>query len=63
VTEALALDEENGNTLWYDAIQKELKNVKIAFKFLSDDDTIPVGYKQIPCHIVFDIKMDFTHKA
>ncbi len=60
VQEALQLDQENGNTLWHDAIQKELKNVKVAFKFLSNDEPTPVGYKQIPCHIIFDIKMDFT---
>lgn len=60
--EALQLDEENGNSLWHDAIQKELKNVQIAFKFLAEDAPTPIGYKQIPCHIIFDIKMDFTQK-
>jgi len=63
VAEALKLDEENGNNLWHDAIQKEMKNVQAAFKFLNDDDPIPIGYKQIPCHIIFDIKMDFSRKA
>jgi hypothetical protein len=63
VEEALAIDKENGNTLWYDAIQKEMKNVLPAFTFLSADQTVPIGYKKIPCHIVFDIKMDFTRKA
>jgi hypothetical protein len=63
VQEALQLDEENGNSLWHDAIQKELKNVQIAFKFLGENEPTPVGYKQIPCHIIFDIKMDFTRKA
>jgi hypothetical protein len=63
VAEALELDKENGNNLWHEAIQKELKNVKIAFKFLEEGDKAPVGYKQIPCHIIFDVKMDFTRKA
>jgi hypothetical protein len=63
VAEALQFDKEDGNTLWYDAIQKELKNVKSAFHFLPDEETPPVGYKKIPCHIVFDVKMDFTRKA
>lgn len=63
VAEALALDKENGNTLWYDAIQKELKNVQTAFRFLPEGERVPIGYKQIPCHIIFDIKMDFTRKA
>jgi hypothetical protein len=63
VAEALALDKENNNTLWYDAIQKELKNVKVAFHFLTEEEQTPVGYKEIPCHIIFDVKMDFTRKA
>ena len=24
---------------------------------------MPPGYKEIPCHMVFDVKMDFTWKA
>lgn len=63
VAEALQLDQENNNTLWHDAIQKELKNVQTAFKFLSDDEPIPIGYNKIPCHMIFDIMMDFTRKA
>jgi diadenosine tetraphosphatase ApaH/serine/threonine PP2A family protein phosphatase len=63
VSEALKLDEENGNSLWYDAIQKELKNIQVAFKFLEHGDPIPIGHKEIPCHIIFYIKMDFTRKA
>jgi hypothetical protein len=63
VAEALQLDKENGNQLWYEAIQKEMKNVQIAFKFLEDGEAAPVGYKKIPCHIIFDVKMDLTRIA
>jgi hypothetical protein len=63
VEEAIALYTENGNTFWYDAIQKEIKNVLCAFKFLPEGEQPPIGYKKIPCHMVFDIKMDFTRKA
>jgi hypothetical protein len=63
VPEALELDKQNGNTLWYNAIQKEMKNIKAAFHFLSHNEAPPDGCKQIPCHIVFDVKMDFTCKA
>ena len=31
VEEALKLDQDNSNTLWYDAIQKEMSNVRVAF--------------------------------
>ena len=32
VTEAIAIDRESGDTLWWDAICKEMKNVRIAFE-------------------------------
>ena len=64
VQEALAIDKKLGNTFWADSIAKEMKNVRVAFKILSDDQSVPIGYQKIPCHMVFDIKMeDFTRKA
>lgn len=63
VDEALSIDRETNTTYWFDAIQKEMKNVKVAFKFLERGERIPVGYKWIRCHLVFDVKMDFTRKA
>ncbi len=65
VKEALALDQINGNTLWAAGIaKKEMKNVCVAFKILADNESVPIGYQRIPCHMVFDIKMDdFTRKA
>ena len=38
IKEALDLDKENGNTLWWDAIMKEMKSVRIAFCILSKDE-------------------------
>ena len=32
VTEAIAIDRENRDTLWRDAVCKEMKNVRIAFE-------------------------------
>ena len=62
--EALALDAENGNTLWADAIAKEMKNVRIAFEVMDDDEIIPAGYQQIKGHIIFDVKLEnFRRKA
>ena len=63
MAEALALDKKNGNTLWADAITKELKN-HVAFKILPDGQPAPIGHQKIPGHMVFDIKMeDFRQKA
>ena len=45
IDEAYALDEENGNKFWTYAIEKERKNVKVAFELLQDGEHIPVGSK------------------
>jgi hypothetical protein len=63
VKEALAIDRETGTTFWYDAICKEMKNVRVAFKILEADEKVPVGSKFIPLHMIFDVKMDLTRKA
>jgi hypothetical protein len=34
-----------------------------AFQFLDDEGQIPVGYKWIPCHMIFDVKLDYARKA
>ncbi len=63
VREAIDLDRKNGNTLWQDAIAKEMQEVRIAFQILPDGQNPPVGYQKIPCHMIFDIKMeDFATK-
>ena len=63
VEEALQLDKDNGNGLWKAAIEKELGNVRVAFKLLEEGERLPVGSKEIPYHIIFDVKLDLTRKA
>ena len=64
VKEAIDPDRKNGNTLWTDAIAKEMNEVRKAFDILPDRLTPLVGYQKIPCHMVFDVKMeDFRRKA
>ena len=65
VKRALEIDKENGNTLWHDAIAKEMKNVRVAFEPLEDGKDVPIGHKFMQCHIVFDVKMEanFRRKA
>ncbi len=55
--EALELDKKNVNTFWADAIAKEMKDVRVAFKILLDGQSAPIGSQKIPCHMIFDIKM------
>ncbi len=56
VKEALEIDKRTGTTFWKDAIDKEMRNNALAFKFNSDDK-VPIGYKEIKCHMIFEIKM------
>ncbi len=63
VEEALEIDKGTRTTFWHDAIQKEMKHNSIAFEFLEPEDKVPIGYKKITLHMVFDVKMDFTRKA
>jgi hypothetical protein len=62
VKKSLAIDSRMGRTFWRDAIAKEMKNVMPAFAF-RDDDKVPVGYKKIDCHMVYNVKIDLTRKA
>ena len=66
VEEAKKFDEINGNTLWWDAICKEMKNVRVAFDvFEGKEEAIPLGYQKVNCHIIFNVKMgeNFRRKA
>ena len=64
VQRAYEIDEETGTTLWRDAIEKELQNVRVAFETIEEKD-IPKGSQFIECHMIFDVKMEanFRRKA
>lgn len=63
VKRALEIDEETGTTFWRDALTKEMKNVAKAFEVLDEGQSLPAGTQEIECHIVFDIKSDFSRKC
>ena len=63
VKEALSFDKDNGDTFWFDAINKEIKNVRVAFHLLGEEESLPPGSKHIPYHFVFDVRFDLTRKA
>ena len=57
VKEARDLDRINGNSLWWNAICQEMKNVRVAFEeFDGPENDIPPGYQYVDCHKIFDIK-------
>jgi len=73
VEEAIQIDRETNTTFWTDAIKKEMEKVGVAFEFI--ENWTPeqvrqgiakgdfVGFQEIDCHTVFDVKMDLTRKA
>jgi hypothetical protein len=40
-----------------------MKHVRPAFNVLEPGSPPPIGSQWIPCHMVFDVKIDFTRKA
>ena len=62
--DCVRIDNANGNTLWQDAVRKEMEKVRVAFKILPDGESVPPTFQEIRCHLVFDVKMeDFRRKA
>ena len=61
-----------GTDFWRKAINKEMSKFKVAWK--ADKKFTPeqirsqktneyIGFQEIGCHLIFDVKMDFTRKA
>ena len=63
--EALWLDEKNGNTRWADAEKLEIQQLLDynSFEDLGIGTPTPEGYQRIPCHFVYDQKVDGRAKA
>ena len=63
--QAMDLDLKNGNTRWRDAEKLEMKQLHEYETFIDKgkEAHIPVGYKKIRCHMVYDVKHDGRHKA
>ena len=64
IRHALLLDKINGNNLWAEAIQKELKQLNDfkVFRSLHADEQL-AGFQRLPYHMVFDVKFDLRWKA
>lgn len=72
VEEALQHDKVNGNNYWEKAIEKEMSKAKVSWRVHREHTPDEVrhgkckeliGYQEIKCHLVFDVKMDLTRKA
>ena len=54
----MALDKENGNDLWWKAIQKDMCAVKGSFKILDEDERPLNGSQYMKCHMELTINME-----
>jgi ribosomal protein L31E len=62
--ECVRIDKENGNTLWQEAVRKEMSKVRVAFQVMDDNEVPPPTFQEIRCHLIFDVKMEnFQHKT
>ena len=57
--------EKEQNELWKQTITTELDQINEykTFRILEDHEYTPTGYKRIPYHFVFDVKIDGRRKA
>jgi hypothetical protein len=60
--DCVRLAKENCNTLWQDAVRKEMNNFRIAFKILDGEELVPPTYQEIRCHRIFDVKMEYLRR-
>ena len=63
VEHAKQLDEQNGNTFWMDAMEKEMTSVGVAFEVLADGQKAPVGWDHATGHVVRDKKWTLPENA
>lgn len=63
---AFKLDEANGDKLWTDSMAIELQQILHdfnAFRILDDNKAIPQGYKKVPYHFTFAVRVDLRQKS
>ena len=72
INHAMILDRENDNHFWENALNKEMSKAKVAYEEVKGCTKEEVrkgevnslkGFTEIRCHVIFDVKMDFTRKA
>jgi len=63
IKRALEINEETNTDYSEKAIAKGMLHVTPAFQILDKGQCAPIGSKWIACYMVFDVKVDFTHKA
>ena len=65
IAESIRLDKENVNTLWWDFICNDMKEVQIYFEEYNDEVVKLKVLHKIDCQMIFDVNMGehFRRKA
>ena len=65
VEDALRIDKETNSTFWRDAINEEMKKVRVAFEEHEGDTNDLVGYQNKTTLMIFDVNLseNFRRKA
>ena len=61
--QVVQVDGKTNTLFWRDALKLEMSKIFPSVKILDDRAPAPMGYQTIPCHLIFNIKMDFTRKV
>ena len=57
INQDIELENKKGNTLWWDNLMKEIKNMRPVFEVFEGDIKKIVGYQQVKYHIIWDVKL------
>ena len=63
VEEEIYIGTNSGNNSWWEAIDKEMMNVGIAFKIFANWEKSPSGWNNVSGKLFFDMKMELTRKV
>ena len=63
IDNAKQLDRKNNNSLWCNALAKEMYNVGVAFEVLDEGKGAPPRWHKVTGHLCWDVKLNFERKA
>ena len=61
--EVTKLDAKNRDTYWRNVVNKEMRNVAVAYQVMEENERAPNDHIYVGFHMVYEVKMDFTGKA
>ena len=63
VQEEFDIGKANGNTLWHDALNKDMDHLKVAFDIMPDGKSPPVNYTKESGNLIFNTRMTLERKS